>query len=175
MKTATVTMAEMQRRIARFKELEPNTMAFVDTRLPGHEREIFNMIGSGVNEDPLTRPAIADVAGFTVTHNGCAPGCGAALHNHATVEVFIPLTGRWAVYWSDDGEDEVILEAGDVISVPVGVMRGFRNAGDDYAVLIAVIEGNDPGKIDWHPSVLSAARETGLDLDDEGRLVERTD
>jgi len=29
----------------------------------------------------------------------------------------------------------------------------------------------DTGKVDWHPSVIAAARETGLSVDDEGRLI----
>ena len=31
---------------------------------------------------------------------------GAALHSHSTVEVFIPLSGTWSIYWGDEGEQE---------------------------------------------------------------------
>lgn len=170
MKSRSFSPAEMEARVARFAGMKPNKVAFVDTRLPGHERDIFNMIGYGVNEDPNTKPAIADARGFTVTHNGCEPGKGSALHSHETVEVFVPLTGRWSVYWGDEGENEVILEQGDVISVPTGVMRGFRNAGDEYAVLIGIIEGSEPPGVMWHDKVIDAARETGLELDEEGKI-----
>ena len=37
--------------------------------------------------------------------------------------------------------------------------------------LIALVGGPDPGKVDWHPSVIDAARQTGLSVDDEGRLI----
>lgn len=170
MKSRSFSPEEMEKRVARFAGMKPNKVAFVDTRLPNHERDIFNMIGYGVNEDPNTRPAITDARSFTVTHNGCHPGKGSALHSHETIEVFIPLTGRWSVYWGDEGENEVILEQGDVISVPTGVMRGFRNAGDEYAVLIGVIEGSNPPGVQWHDKVIEAARETGLELDDEGKI-----
>ena len=170
MKTRRFSQAEMEARVARFAGMAPNKVAFLDTRLPDHHRDVFNMIGYGVNEDPDTKPAIADAQGFTVTHNGCEPGKGSALHTHDTIEVFIPLTGRWSIYWGDEGEHEVILEQGDVISVPTGVMRGFRNAGDDYAVLMAVIEGSTPPGVTWHEGVIEAARESGLELDGKGMI-----
>jgi hypothetical protein len=37
--------------------------------------------------------------------------------------------------------------------------------------LVAVVGGPDPGKVDWHPSVIAAARKTGLSVDDDGNLV----
>jgi len=37
--------------------------------------------------------------------------------------------------------------------------------------LIAIVGGPDTGKVDWHPSVIEAARQTGLSVDDEGRLI----
>jgi mannose-6-phosphate isomerase-like protein (cupin superfamily) len=163
---------EMNARIARFKGLKPSKQAFVDTRIPGHERDIFNVIGMGVTEDSDLAPAIAAAEGFNVTYVGAEPGNGAALHSHPTVEVFIAMSGRWAVFWGDDGEHEVELEPWDVISVPVGVMRGFRNIGDGYANLMALLGGTDAGKVDWAQSVLDKAADTGLGLDAKGNLVE---
>ncbi len=173
MASVQLSEGEMQKRVARFKELEANKQAFVDSRIPGHERDIFNVIGTGVNEDPETRPAIADARDFTVTYVGAEPGKGAALHAHPTVEVFIPISGRWTVYWGDEGAKEVVLEPADVISVPPGVMRGFRNAGDEYAYLMAVIGGGDSGTVTWDAGVLERAAATGLELDAKGNLIER--
>ena len=53
---ASVQMSkdEMERRVARFKDLTPSTRAFVDSLIPGHERLIFNVIGRGVTEDSGT-------------------------------------------------------------------------------------------------------------------------
>ena len=167
-----MTPDQMAKRVARFADLKPNKQAFVDSRLPEHERDIFNVIGTGVNEDPDTKPVIAEAEDFTVTYVGAEPGKGAALHAHPTVEVFVPITGRWVVYWGEDGEHEMTLGPADVISVPPGVMRGFRNAGDEYAHLMAIIGGGDSGKVSWHPGVLEAAAETGLALDDRGNLID---
>ena len=48
----------------------------------------------------------------------------------------------------------------------------FGGLGDDpEATLIAIVGGPDPGKVDWHPSVIEAARKTGLSVDDEGKLI----
>jgi uncharacterized RmlC-like cupin family protein len=87
--------------------------------------------------------------------------------------VFIAMSGRWAVYWGDDGEQEIELDPWDVVSVPVGVMRGFRNIGDSHAFLMAIIGGTDSGKVGWAKSVLDRAAETGLALDEAGTRVER--
>ena len=158
MKTRQVSMADMQKRVARFKELRSSTQAFVDSRIPGHERKIFNVIGHGVTEDASLNPAITDARDFNMTLVKKAPGNRVGLHDHPTVEVFMPLTGRWGVYWGDEGENEVTLEQWDVISVPPGVMRGFRNLGTEDAYLLALLGGSDAGHVTWSPKVLEAAR-----------------
>ena len=99
MATQKISMEEMLSRTARFKELKASKEAFIDTRIPGHEREIFNVIGEGVTEDSILEVAITAVDGFNVTYIGADPGKGAALHSHQTVEVFYAMTGRWALYW----------------------------------------------------------------------------
>ena len=156
MSTSEFSEADMENRIARFDGMSPNKMAFLDMRLPGHQRDIYNMIGTGVNDEADIKTAIPFVNGFSVTYNGCEPGMGSGLHDHETCEVFIPLTGRWSVSWGKNGEQEAILDQFDVISLPAGVMRGFRNVGEDRAVLMAIIEGNNPGPVDWHPDVVAA-------------------
>ncbi len=167
-----VSVKQMQERTARFGELRPSRQAFVDTRIPEHVRDIYNVIGQGVTEDPDLKPAIAAVEGFNITYIGAEPGKGAALHSHSTVEVFIPLTGQWSVYWGEEGENEVILDAFDCVSVPVGVLRGFRNVGEGHAYLMAILGGTDSGKVGWAKSVLERAKETGLGRDEAGNVVE---
>ena len=164
-------MEEILSRTARFGELVASKQAFVDTRIPEHERDIFNVIGQGVTEDPDLKPAIVAVEQFNITYIGADPSKGAALHAHSTVEVFIPMSGRWSVYWDDEGEQEIILDAWDVVSIPVHVMRGFRNVGDSRCYLMAILGGIDAGKVSWAEEVLARARETGLAVDDAGSLL----
>ena len=165
------SMEEILSRTARFGELVASKQAFVDTRIPEYERDIFNVIGEGVTEDPDLKPAIAMADQFNVTYVSADPGKGAALHAHSTVEVFIAMSGRWSIYWGDEGEQDVILDPWDVVSIPAGVMRGLRNVGDNSGYLMAILGGTDAGRVSWSETVLAQARETGLDLDDAGNLV----
>src|SRR6516162_4227720 len=142
-----VSQEEMLIRTARFKDLKSSREAFVDSLIPGGEREIFNVIGTGVTEDPSLSPAIT------------------------TVEDFMPASGKWAIFWGDDAENEIVLEPLDVVSVPPGVMRGFRNAGNETGVLIAMLGGTNAGRVTWHPKVLEAAKKTPLRLDEYGNVV----
>ena len=174
-----VSVDEMERHnVARLDAMKGSGLAFLDQRIPGYQREIINIIGMGVVEnldDPDLAPKIAAPAhGFAVTYVRHTPkGHGAALHRHPTEEVFIAAKGPWEVFWLEgDTERKITLQPGDIVNVPIGVYRGFRNAGDDpEATLIAVVGGPDTGKVDWHPSVIAAARQTGLSVDDEGRLI----
>jgi quercetin dioxygenase-like cupin family protein len=163
---------------ARLRDVKGSEIGFLDQKIPGYQREIINMIGMGVVEnvtDPNLAPKIkAPAQGFAVTYVRNTPkGHGAALHRHPTEEVFIALKGPWEVFWLEgETERRLRLDEGDLVNVPIGIYRGFRNAGDDPdATLIAIVGGPDPGKVDWHPNVIAAARETGLSVDDDGRLV----
>jgi mannose-6-phosphate isomerase-like protein (cupin superfamily) len=167
-----------QRNVARLGAMKGSELAFLDQRIPGFQREIINIVGLGVVEnmaDPDLKPKIqAPAHGFAVTYVRHTPkGHGAALHRHPTEEVFIAVKGAWEIFWLEgDTERQVTLQPGDIVNVPIGIYRGFRNAGDDpEATLIAIVGGPDPGKVDWHPSVIEAARKTGLSVDDEGRLI----
>jgi len=174
-----VSVEHMERgHVARLAAMKGSALAFLDQRIPGYQREIINIIGMGVVEnldDPDLKPKIAAPAhGFAVTYVRHTPkGHGAALHRHPTEEVFIAAKGPWEVFWLEGETERVItLQPGDIVNVPIGVYRGFRNASDDPdATLIALVGGPDPGKVDWHPSVIEAARRTGLSVDDEGRLI----
>jgi quercetin dioxygenase-like cupin family protein len=164
--------------IARLDAVKGSDLAFLDQRVPGYQREIINIIGMGVVEnmkDPRLAPKIkAGAHGFAVTYVRNTPkGHGAALHRHPTEEVFIALKGAWEVFWLEGESERVVtLQPGDIVNVPIGIYRGFRNGSDDpEATLIALVGGPDPGKVDWHPSVIEAARGTGLAVDDDGHLL----
>lgn len=167
---------DMAPRVARLADLQPSKQAFVDTRLPEHFRDIYNVIGRGVTEDPDLAPAITDARYFSITYVGAEPGKGAALHAHETIEVFIPMTGKWSAYWGEDGTKEIILNQFDVVSFPPGVLRGFKNVGDEPGLLMAIIgskaDTEDGGSVAWAPKVLEQAEKTGLRLSETGALEE---
>ena len=178
MKMQEPTVEEMETRVARFAQLKPSKQAYVDTRIPEHERDTYNVIGRGVTEDPDLAPAIADSRYFGITYIGAEPGKGAALHSHETIEVFVPLSGRWVAYWGEKGDKEIELGAHDVISFPPGIYRGFRNVGDGHAYLMAIIGSKettlDGGRVDWAPDILEKAAQTGLVVNAAGDLERKT-
>ncbi len=51
-KTMALDMDALRARVARFKDLQSSSEAFVDTRIPEYNREIYNVIGAG---SPRTR------------------------------------------------------------------------------------------------------------------------
>ena len=179
MSVPVVTRAQMlANHVSRAGDMKGSTMAFLDNRLPGHARENINVIGLNVTEntdDPALAPLIAAPAhGFSVGYIRAKNGEGAALHAHETEEVFIPVRGQWEIYWLEgETEQSVTLDVGDVVNVPTGIYRGFRCiSGEPDALMLAIVGGPDAGKVSWHPSVIDAARATGLEVDDEGNLQE---
>lgn len=168
-----ISVDEMERtRVARRRDLKAFPESFVDTVIPEYKRNLFSIIGAGVFEDAAMRPAIADEHCFTVSMIEVEPGQGAGLHAHDTEEVFIPMNGKFAVYWGDDGENEIELDAMDTVSVPIGVMRGFRNPGDTTVQVIAIVGGNDGGRLTWHKGVIDRAAEHGTVLNNDGYIAE---
>jgi quercetin dioxygenase-like cupin family protein len=182
MQTIQLSKAEMLKRVARRDEMKPSKIAFIDTVLPGYEREAFNVIGLGVTENPDIKPEIPGDGGFNVTYIRNKPGARGALHAHPTVEVFIPMTGTWAVIWGDDAdfgktENELVLGPGDVISVPPGVMRCFKNVGDEEAWLLVIFgldkSSNDGGRVMWPKDVLAETEKYGVGRDETGTMVRK--
>jgi mannose-6-phosphate isomerase-like protein (cupin superfamily) len=160
--------------VARANKVKAMDLAFLDQRIPRYERDIINMVGMGVTENAALKPNVTTGAtGFSVTYIRAKTGKGAALHRHATEEVFIPVKGPWQVFWLEGDEERTVdLDEGDVVNVPIGIYRGFRSLSDrPDALLMAIVGGPDAGKVDWHPSVLAEARKTGLSVDDDGNLV----
>jgi mannose-6-phosphate isomerase-like protein (cupin superfamily) len=153
---ADPTEAEMEARVARFAKRRA-TDAYIDSRIPGFERDTFPVLGH-----PPDAPLAAE--SFFMNLVRCAPGKAAPLHNHLTQEVFIALTGTWEVFWGPQGARSLRLEPFDVISIPPGVSRGFRNAGTAEAWLIGIAGGPDPGRINWPEPVRAMARAAGVAL-----------
>ncbi len=170
-KSRPITRAEMEARVARFRDIPSSPRAFADTAIPGHRRTLMSVIGRGVTENPDFLPAIPHAENFHIDYIEAERGNGAALHSHDTEEVFVVITGRWAVRWGDRGEEEVVLEEGDVISVPPGVMRSFENLAEGRHRLLSVLGGHDPGRVKWAETVAEAGRKAGVGFDDGGNAV----
>jgi hypothetical protein len=68
-----ISKQAMLKRVARFKELVSSEYAFVDSKIPGHERLVYNVIGNGMTEDASLRPAIPDARDFNLTYVKAEP------------------------------------------------------------------------------------------------------
>ncbi len=164
----------LEDRLVHYGDLKPCLNAFIDTRSPGSERkENFTIIGPGVSENPEQYVHISIPHGFNIGGARQPPGCLNSQHSHLTAEVFLVHSGTWAFRTGEHASDgEIILQEGDVISLPTDVFRGFENVGDDEGYLFAILGGDDPGRVMWAPSVFDMAENYGLILLDDGSLVD---
>ena len=153
---ANPSVAEMEARVARFARLRA-TQDYVDALIPGCERTTWRVLGQ-----PPDAPLEAEH--FHMNLVRCEPGKAAPLHNHLTQEVFMALTGQWEVFWGPEGARSLRLGPYDVVSVPPGVSRGFRNVGKEEALLLGIAGGHDPGRINWPASVRAAAAAAQVEL-----------
>jgi len=111
MEIRTLSPAEMDKRVARFKDLKYPPDRYPDSLLPGHERKNYLVIGQGLivegGKDPLS--AIPIHEGFQMSYIEAKPGNGPKLHNHDTNETFVAIKGRWRVIWGLNQEHSVDL------------------------------------------------------------------
>jgi quercetin dioxygenase-like cupin family protein len=148
-----VSREEMTKRIARFQDLQPIDYAsFVKNYKPDGTQG-YALIGRAGK----TLPPIEGEHGFVMGVNKVSPGKGAPLHSHPKPEVFVVLAGTCAFFWGENGEHEVTLGRWDTISFPAGVKEGFRNVGEEAAVLLAVLSGSEVGEVTIDQSARSIA------------------
>ena len=165
----------MTDRIARFNELTPSTLPFVEGRIEGHKkRKNYSIVGPGVAEDSQQSVKISKPHGYNLGAVCAHPKNGSGLHSHTTAEVFLIYSGKWRFYWGADGKNEIILAKGDIISMPTNMFRGFENVGNEEGLIFVVLGNDDPGIITWIPNVLIKAKETGLALLDDNSLIDLT-
>ena len=168
--------------IVRFNELIPCSTAFIDAHTPGSDqKENYTIIGAGVSESPDQHVHLSKTPGFNIGAAAQPAGCTNSLHSHRTAEVFIIHSGKWRFFWGLYGDKgEVVLDPGDVISLPTHMFRGFENITElnesnpnGYGFMFAVLGGNDSGGgVLWAPRVIEAAQAHGLVLLENGLLID---
>jgi uncharacterized RmlC-like cupin family protein len=145
-------------RVARFDALAP-IAAQTDAEIPQsaldliYARRLLPVIGREGTDTAIAAGApVRGAGGITITYALCPPGQGPGLHAHrATFETFTVLKGEFEIRWGDEGEQQVTLGLYDVISVPPGYSRAFRNISDEEGMLQVVISG---GVHDAHDVVI---------------------
>jgi len=147
MPTITPTPEEMESRIMRFGNLVPKK-----TRYDGIPPEAFEAIAANTIYQYLApegdggsyknHPGVRSLDGLTINLCRCPPGDGPALHAHdRSIETFMCMKGTFEIRWGDQGEHATMLEELDLISLPMKVMRKFRNTGTEDALLLVLIQG----------------------------------
>jgi hypothetical protein len=118
----------------------------------------------GVTENAALKPNVKEGAvGFSVTYVRAKTGKGAALHRHATEEVFIPVKGRWQVFWLDGEEERTVESRRDQRSYrylprfQVSHRRTRRAPDGDQTRAAASRSGSSAGSL---PGAVAATRET---------------
>lgn len=166
----------LESRLIKYADLKPCTNAFIDTHSPGSDKkENFTLIGPGVSENPDQHIHISIPHGFNIGGARQPGGCLNSQHSHLTEEVFVIHKGTWAFISGVNADDgKIILNEGDIISIPMDIFRGFENVGDDVGYLHAVLGGDDPGCVLWAPKVFELAKEYGLVLLEDGSLIDTT-
>lgn len=143
------TESLLDKRIARFADLQiVDTQA--DHSLP---QDVADLIWSRkllpviTREDSSGGPfgskaPIRGAGDVSVTYAVCPAGTGPTLHAHRkTYETFTVMRGRFELSVGPDGDEKIELGPLDVISVPPGIHRAFRNISTEEGVLQVLITG----------------------------------
>ena len=152
-------------------------MAFVDCKLPGSTpKGNYSIIGAGVTQSADQVINLNEPHGFAIGVAEMPHGITNNLHIHYTAEVFMVFRGEWLFRWGANGDDgEMIGRAGDVISIPTWIFRGFTNVGGDDGWIFTALGRDESGGVIWHPAILRRAAETGVYLTRDNMLVDTTD
>ena len=166
MSTRTLTPAEMEARTARFHKLETyQRQNFEAHQIPPGAmekvaaRRVYPVMAPADYQGRSAGAPVKGPRGLIVSIAECEPGNGPGLHRHLdTCENFFCLCGRFEIAWGDQGENKLVLEPLDMISVPRGENRSFRNVSDEMGRLLVLIvpeTGVQADPIAYAPSVAS--------------------
>ncbi|WP_212742320.1 hypothetical protein [Sphingopyxis sp. L1A2A] len=116
---------------------------------------------------------LAEPHGFALGVAAMPHGVTNNLHMHYTAEVFMIYRGEWTFRWGPDGKDgEVVGRAGDTLSIPTWIFRGFTNTGPDDSWIFTLLGQDESGGVVWHPSILENAARHGLFLTRDNMMVD---
>lgn len=147
MRSKSLTPEEMDFRVARFEKLETYQRQNFETHNipPGAvekvaARRVYPVMAPPDYQGRSAGAPVKGPRGLIVSIAECEPGNGPGLHRHLnTVENFLCLSGRFEIAWGDQGEHTLVLEPLDLVSVPVGENRSFRNISNELGRLLVMI------------------------------------
>ena len=156
MRSKSLTPEEMDFRVARFKKLETYQRQNFETHNipPGAvekvaARRVYPVMAPPDYQGRSAGAPVKGPRGLIVSIAECEPGNGPGLHRHLnTVENFLCLSGRFEIAWGDHGEHMLVLEPLDLVSVPVGENRSFRNISNELGRLLVMIVPRTDEQVD---------------------------
>ncbi len=168
------TENQLRQRFIPFDSLRYSTDAFIDYRIPGcAPKKNYALIGSGVSQNPNQPVSLREKLGFQVGGVSMPAGTTNPPHMHFTAEVFICTKGRWQMQWGFDPDRRTAeLGEGDIFTVPTWIYRGFQSLGPHDAFMFTALGRDDTGGILWGPWTLEAARQQGVHLTDDYRIID---
>jgi uncharacterized RmlC-like cupin family protein len=174
MKTIEIAPAAMAEHIVRFRDLKPKQGLYAKFGIPSAAYEmltaktLYTLLAPGDAAGSHQYAAARGPAGLSISIAECPPGDGPMLHAHMkTHEIFFCLKGRFEVSWGDAGEHAIVLEPFDMIDVPLGVTRAFRNVSDETGLLHVTILGGDQNDVGYTRAVgEQVAERFGADVRD---------
>jgi mannose-6-phosphate isomerase-like protein (cupin superfamily) len=167
MKTKSLTPAQMEARVARFNKLTTYQHQNYEARNipPGAvekvtARRVYPVMAPADYQGRSAGAPVKGPRGLIVSIAECEPGNGPGLHRHLnTVENFFCLSGRFEIAWGDQGEHMLVLEPLDMISVPRGENRSFRNISNEPGRLLVMIVPETEQQVDPISYAASLAKE----------------
>lgn len=151
LETIEITPDEMEKRIARFKDLKPTKRDYnaANVGVPGEAYArvaadcLYKLLAPRGNKRSSAAPAVYGEPGLEIAILDNPPGHGPRLHAHMrTYESFLCLTGRYEVAWGQGGKHTTILEPFDFIALPPRVFRQLTNITDSNALLLVTVQGS---------------------------------
>jgi len=167
MKAKSLTPDQMEARVARFDKLHTYQRQNFETHNipPGAvekvtARRVYPVMAPADYQGRSAGAPLKGPRGLIVSIAECEPGNGPGLHRHLnTVENFFCLSGRFEIAWGDQGEHTLVLEPLDMISVPRGENRSFRNISNEPGRLLVMIVPETDAQIDPISYAPSLAKE----------------
>ena len=167
MANKTLTPEQMETRVARFNKLQTYQRQNFDAHNipPGAvekvtARKVYPVMAPADYQGRSAGAPVKGPRGLIVSIAECEPGNGPGLHRHLnTVENFFCLSSRFEITWGDNGENRLVLEKNDMISVPRGENRAFRNVGNELGRLLVMIVPETAEQVDPISYAPSLAKE----------------
>jgi uncharacterized RmlC-like cupin family protein len=168
--TQTLSPEKMEARVARFKKLQSYQTQNLATQgiPPGAmekitARKVFPVMAPADYQGRSAGAPVKGPRGLIVSIAECEPGNGPGLHRHLnTVENFMCLAGRFEIAWGDHGENSLVLDPLDMISVPRGENRRFRNVSNETGRLLVMIVPETDQQVEYGKGALEGLQKIGF-------------